>query len=129
MYSTIQMFICNETPKFCIDFDVEHATNVYLEYHPYIVAFMTGYIVHFMASYFSHRSTTLINNLPELVLVNYSKKSLAVFGDINKYHKTLTKMGGIYNANLVYKNMKLPGIIFPIQNFTTIHNYINDQAY
>jgi hypothetical protein len=45
-------------------------------------------------------------------IVDYSEKSIAVFGDINKYESHFTELKGMFNANLKYKGESKPGFIF-----------------
>ncbi len=45
-------------------------------------------------------------------IVDYSEKSIAVFGDITKYESHFTDLKGMFNANLKYKGESKPGFIF-----------------
>lgn len=45
-------------------------------------------------------------------IVDYSEKSIAVFGDITKYESHFTELKGMFNANLKYKGESKPGFIF-----------------
>jgi len=45
-------------------------------------------------------------------IVDYSEKSIAVFGDITKYESHFNELKGMFNANLKYKGESKPGFIF-----------------
>lgn len=45
-------------------------------------------------------------------IVDYSEKSIAVFGDITKYESHFTELKGMFNENLKYKGVSKPGFIF-----------------
>jgi len=45
-------------------------------------------------------------------IVDYSEKSIAVFGDIQKYDSHFNELKGMFNANLKYKGEARPGFIF-----------------
>ena len=49
-------------------------------------------------------------------IIQYSQRSIAVFGDTKSIKEELKKMGGVFNSSLKYNDQKRPGWIF--MNYT-----------
>lgn len=105
--------ICTNTSEFCVE------TYQFLEVHgTVILSFIVGILLKVIVSRFFQPVQ------PDIFLVNYNGKSLAIFGNLKKYSHKLQKLGGIYNEHLVYGGNKMPGWIYPVQKFTKVSNFI-----
>ena len=49
----------------------------------------------------------------DFIIVDYSEKSIAVFGDTQPIKDFLRALGGCFNARLMYKDEKRAGWVFP----------------
>lgn len=65
-----------------------------------------------------------VNNL-DLVLVDYSAKALAIFGDTKAIKDDLKKLGGRFNPYLKHNEEKRAGWIFPKANREKINAFLN----
>lgn len=120
-----QREIVQETLKssteFCVDYQTlkDDTTNFIETYKPLLFMFVFGYIVRMMVVEFFKKHH-------DIHMVNYNGKCFAIFGNVDKYRKELEQMGGLYNSNLVYNNIKMAGMIFPRQKFTQLSQYMNN---
>ena len=59
-----------------------------------------------------------------LQLIQYSEKSIAVFGNTDQYKTMLSELGGKYNNRLKKEGEITPGWIFPKNKQSQVHEFI-----
>jgi hypothetical protein len=106
--------------EFCFNYnDTLKFTMEFLDLHKLVfISFVFGYLIKMLFTEIYRPGP------PDVFLVNYNGKSLAIFGNLEKYHKKLRKLGGLYNEHLVYNNIRMPGWVFPIQKFNQANDFI-----
>lgn len=64
---------------------------------------------------------------PKFQIVNYSEKSIALFGDTKPIKEDLKSLGGRYNANLrpFGEDSRVPGWIFPKKCESAVRELVN----
>lgn len=61
-----------------------------------------------------------------LVIVDYTEKAIAVFGETKFYKNKITEIGGKFNPSLTWDNEKKPGWIFSKSKRSIVQELIND---
>jgi len=61
---------------------------------------------------------------PIVQVVEYSDKSIAVFGQTAQYKSHLMDIGGKFNPNLTHDGQKCPGWIFPKKAQASVENLV-----
>lgn len=106
--------------EFCFNYnDTLEFTMEFLDlYKLVIISFVFGYLLKMVITEMYRPGP------PDVFLVNYNGKSLAIFGNLERYNEKLRKLGGLYNEHLVYNNIRMPGWVFPIQKFNQANDFI-----
>jgi len=99
-------------------------------------AFETGFIKtlsqsHELSSKKGEREEPKRKKLLPLILVDYSDKAIAVFGDTEPYKDELMELKGRFNRYLKFEEengaeVKKPGWIFSKRNYSEVEKFVND---
>ena len=65
------------------------------------------------------------NVTDNFIIVNYSTKALALFGDTRPLKNQLIAIGGLFNPKLNYKGVKTAGWVFSKKNEQELVNLLN----